>query len=85
MTLLKVPEKKTTAEPRMKLMPSNSQNSSQSTWPSWDFLTCGYYSLLMKPFIYGLYLVQIPEQIDYMCLIILLGVTLSLIHRTTQN
>lgn len=66
-------------------MPSNSQNSSQSTWPSWDFLTCDYYSLLMKPFIYELYLIQIPEQIDYTYLIILLGVTLSLMHGTVQD
>lgn len=66
-------------------MPSNSQNSSQSTWPSWDFLTYGYYSLLMKPFTYELYLIQIPEQIDYTCLIILLDLTLSLIHLTIHD
>lgn len=34
----------------------------------------------MKPFIYDLYLIQTPEQIDYTCLIILLELTLSLIH-----
>lgn len=34
----------------------------------------------MKPFICDLYLIQIPERIDYTCLIILLELTLSLIH-----
>lgn len=66
-------------------MPSNSQNSSQSTGPSWDFLTYGYYSLLRKPFIYELYLIQIPEQIDYTRLIIVLELTLSLIHLTIHD
>lgn len=73
-------QRKTIAEPGIKPVPPNSQDSSQSAWPSWDFLTYSYYSLLMKPFICDLYLIQIPEQIDYTCLIILLELTLSLIH-----
>jgi len=61
-------------------MPSSSRNSSQSTWPSWDFFIYDYYSLLMKQFIYELYLNQIPQQIDYTCLINLLELTFNLIH-----
>lgn len=66
-------------------MPSNTQNGSQSTWPSWDFLTYGYYSLLIKPFIYELYLIQIPEKINYTHLIISVELTLSLVHLAIQD
>lgn len=66
----------------IELMPSNFQNDSQSSWPGWGFLTYGYYPLLIKPFIYELYLIQIPEKINYTRLIISVKLTLSLICLT---